>query len=157
MTIVNSLKLFFNKLNGQTPSGNNIAEVIMNGTTNVDLDYESSIVNRTTTLESAVGTLNQGETALSPRVRTLDSTVGTLTQGETALSPRVRILDSTVGTLNQGETALSPRVRTLEGSTVQYEDETKTSFTLKSSTDSSTKEFKITITDDGTISATEIQ
>lgn len=136
MTIVNSLKLFFNKLNGQTPSGNNIAEVIMNGTTNVDLDYESSIVNRTTTLESAVGTLDQGETALSPRVRTLDSTVGTLTQGETALSPRVR---------------------TLEGSTVQYEDETKTSFTLKSSTDSSTKEFKITITDDGTISATEIQ
>lgn len=136
MTIVNSLKLFFNKLNGQTPSGNNIAEVIMNGTTNVDLDYESSIVNRTTTLESAVGTLDQGETALSPRVRTLDSTVGTLTQGETALSPRVR---------------------TLEGSTVQYEDETKTSFTLKSSTESSTKEFKITITDDGTISATEIQ
>lgn len=136
MTIVNSLKLFFNKLNGQTPSGNNIAEVIMNGTSNVDLDYESSIVNRTTTLESAVGTLDQGETALSPRVRTLDSTVGTLTQGETALSPRVR---------------------TLEGSTVQYEDETKTSFTLKSSTESSTKEFKITITDDGTISATEIQ
>lgn len=136
MTIVNSLKLFFNKLNGQTPSGNNIAEVIMNGTSNVDLDYESSIVNRTTTLESAVGTLDQGETALSPRVRTLDSTVGTLTQGETALSPRVR---------------------TLEGSTVRYEDETKTSFTLKSSTESSTKEFKITITDDGTISATEIQ
>ena len=136
MTIVNSLKLFFNKLNGQTPSGNNIAEVIRNGTTNVERNNESSIANRTTTLESTVGTLNQGETALSPRVRTLDSTVGTLTQGETALSPRVR---------------------TLEGSTVQYEDETRTSFTLKSSTDSSTKEFKITITDDGTISATEIQ
>lgn len=114
MTIVNSLKLFFNKLNGQTPSGNNIAEVIRNGTTNVELNNESSIANRTTTLES------------------------------------------TVGALTQGETALPPRVSTLEGSTVQYEDETKTSFTLKSSTDSSTKEFKITITDDGTISATEI-
>lgn len=45
----------------------------------------------------------------------------------------------------------------LNNSAIKYEDSSKKSFTLKSSTASSTKEFKITVVDDGTISATEIK
>ena len=50
---------------------------------------------------------------------------------------------------------LVTEVNTLKGSVVQYGDNRKY-FVLNSSTTNSTKQFKITVIDDGTVTATEI-
>lgn len=47
-------------------------------------------------------------------------------------------------------------VKTLDSFAVKYEDATKKSLVLSSSTASSIKKFRITVTDDGVLTATEI-
>lgn len=106
MTIAKALKAFFNALNGQTPSGNNIAEVIRNGTANVQRNNESALSTRMATAEGKI-------------------------------------------------TASEGNISTLNSTAVKYEAGNK-SFVLASSTADSVKTFLITVTDDGTISGTEI-
>lgn len=54
MNIVQALKAFFNALNGQSPSGSNIADVIRNGTANVNLNNESALATRMDTAEDDI-------------------------------------------------------------------------------------------------------
>ena len=113
MTISNAIKKFVYSLIGQTPTGNNIADVIKDGA-------------------------SKSTNAL-------------------AKSSDLTSLSGTVTTLSGTVTALSGTVTTLNGIAVKYEDaETQKSFVLKSSTADSTKSFRITVVDDGTVAATEI-
>ena len=120
MTISNAIKKFVYSLIGQTPTGNNIADVIKDGASK-----SANALAKSSDLTSLSGTV----TTLSGTVTTLSGTV----------------------------TTLSGTVTTLNGIAVKYEDaETQKSFVLKSSTADSTKSFRITVIDDGTIAATEI-
>lgn len=105
MTVKDALKEFFNKLNGATPSGNNVADVIRNGASSVQQNNESALTTRVVAVETAVAAV------------------------ETAVA----------GLANS----------------VPYEDDGK-SIILDSSTAESTKKFKITVVDAGTITATEV-
>lgn len=106
MTISNAIKKFVYSLIGQTPTGNNIADVIKDGASK-----STNALAKSSDLTSLSGTV----------------------------------------------TTLSGTVTTLNGIAVKYEDaETQKSFVLKSSTADSTKSFRITVIDNGTIAATEI-
>lgn len=62
----------------------------------------------------------------------------------------------TVSDVVRNGTGNVPNAAVLNMKAVKYEDTANKSFVLNSSTELSTKKFRITVVDDGTLSATEI-